>query len=99
MQIAVLCIGENNNEFKTIINNYVNADFFNVSESPSLIERSIVLNKLSNYDLVITSIHKSNENAWKSYKISNNTDLLLQALSARKDVILSIFANHIVLIH
>jgi len=93
LQIAVLCIGENNNEFQTIIKNYVNADFFNVSESPSLIERSIVLNKLSSYDLVITSIHKSNENAWKSYKISNNTDLLLQALSARKDVILSIFAN------
>ena len=52
-----------------------------------------MLNKLSSYNLVIASVHKSDANAWKPYHISQNVDVLLQSIALSHKVILSIFAN------
>ena len=93
LKIAVLSIGDEASAFQATLNHYKDIDSFNISESPSIIDRAVILNKLSRYNLVIISIHKSNKNAWKSYEINNSTDLLIQAISSRQDVVLSVFAN------
>ena len=92
-RIASVNIGENTSGFQQMLSNYTQISFFNTSEKPTIIERALLLNKLSKYDVVIVSVHKSNANAWKPYKISKSTDLLLQAISTRHKTILTIFAN------
>ena len=52
-----------------------------------------LLDQLSKYNLVIVSVHKSNANAWKDFKISKNTDIFLQTIALQSKVVLSVFAN------
>ena len=91
LRIASVSIGEETTDFEQILGNYAQINFFNISEKPTIIERAVLLNKLSKYDIVIVSVHKSNANAWKSYKIRNSTALLIQAIASRYKMILTIF--------
>lgn len=49
--------------------------------------------KLKDYDYVIIGLHKSNETAYKSFKISNNSKQIIQAISAQNPTILSLFGS------
>ena len=68
-------------------------DHFHISEQHTDNERKELLKKLSSYNLVIASVHKSNVHAWKSYHIHKNTDVLLQTLGMQSKVVLTVFAN------
>jgi len=48
---------------------------------------------LSEYNLVIVGIHKSNASAWKSYKLSKKTDLFVQKIAVQSKVVVSVFAS------
>ena len=93
MKIASLSIGESGTIFQSILSKYASVDHFHISEQHSDDERKELLKKLSSYNLVLTSVHKSNLHAWKSYHIHKNTDVLLQTLGMQSKVVLTVFAN------
>lgn len=93
LKIATVSIGENGNAFQTMLSKYAKLDHFQISEEHSDAERKELLQKLGEYNLVLASVHKSNANAWKSYHIHKNTDLLLQTLGMQSKVVLTVFAN------
>ena len=93
LKIASLVIGESGNSFQMMLNNYAAVDSFSISENANIKQQAIILDKLSEYNLVIVSIHKSNANAWKDYKILKNTDIFLQTIALQSKVVLTIFAN------
>ena len=93
LKIASLTIGEKGTFFQQTLNKYSRVDTFSVNINASIKEQAIILNKLSKYNLVIVSVHKSNANAWKSYKISKSVDIFIQTIAMQSKVILSVFAN------
>jgi beta-N-acetylhexosaminidase len=93
LKIASLSIGESANSFQKMLNNYSRVDSFSISENATIKEQAVILDKISSYNLVIVSVHKSNANAWKDYKISKNTDIFLQTIALQSKVVLTIFAN------
>ena len=93
LKIASLSIGESGNSFQKMLNNYSRVDSFSISENAFIKDQAVILDKLSSYNLVIVSVHKSNANAWKDYTISKNTDIFLQTIALQSKVVLTIFAN------
>ena len=93
LKIASLSIGESGTVFQSVLSKYVSVDHFHISEQHTDDERKDLLKKLSSYNLVLASVHKSNVHAWKSYHIHKNTDVLLQTLGMQSKVILTVFAN------
>ena len=93
LKIASLTIGEKGTFFQQTLNKYSRVDTFSVNINAYIKEQAIILNKLSKYNLVIVSVHKSNANAWKSYKISKSVDIFIQTIAMQSKVILSVFAN------
>ena len=93
LKIASLSIGESGTIFQSTLSKYALVDHFHISEQHTDNERKELLKKLSSYNLVIASVHKSNVHAWKSYHIHKNTDVLLQTLGMQSKVVLTVFAN------
>ena len=93
LKIAAVCIGENSDEYQQMIKRYAKVDVFKISENHTEQDRNQLLLKLSEYNLVLASVHKSDKNPWKSYRINQDTDLFLQTLGIQSKVILSVFAN------
>lgn len=57
------------------------------------IKSATEVSKLKDYDYVIIGLHKSNETAYKSYKISDASKSILKAVSAQNPTILSVFGS------
>ncbi|MGC6429376.1 MAG: glycoside hydrolase family 3 N-terminal domain-containing protein [Flavobacteriales bacterium] len=93
LKIAAVCIGENFTLYQNTINNYAPVDFYYLNENHTPQQRKDLLIKLSDYNLVLASVHKSNKNPWKNYNINQDVDLFLQTLAIQSKVILSVFAN------
>ena len=93
LKIASLTIGEKSIDFQKTLNYYTKVDTFSISEDADIKSQAYILDKLSKYNLVIVSVHKSNANAWKDYKISKNTDIFLQTIALQSKVVVTIFAN------
>jgi len=93
LQIASVSIGKNASAFQEMLSNYAPVKHFTISAMASIGEQAILLNKLSKYNLVIASVHKSNKSAWESYKITRDVDILLQSIALQNKVIVPIFAN------
>lgn len=51
------------------------------------------IERLSAYDAVIVGLHKSNETAYKSYKISQKTKDLIQAIAKKQPTVLTLFGS------
>ena len=93
LKIASLSIGKQFNSFQESLNLYAKVDTFSINEGADIKNQALVLDQLSEYNLVIVSVHKSNANAWKDFKISKNTDIFLQTIALQSKVVLSVFAN------
>ena len=93
LKIASLSIGEKSFAFQEKLNYYTKVDSFSISEDADIKSQALILDKLSKYNLVIVSVHKSNANAWKDYKISKNTDIFLQTIALQSKVVVTVFAN------
>lgn len=93
LNLAVVCIGENSLPYEEMISRYAPLKIFHLAEEHTEEERINLLRELQPFNLVIASVHKSNKNAWKSYRIQKNTDLFLQTLALQSKVVLSVFAN------
>jgi beta-N-acetylhexosaminidase len=93
LKIASLVIGERNvNDFQNELSLYHQVDHFNVMELESK-KNADLLDTLRTYNTIIVSIHKSNKNPWKSYKISAGTKDMISNLTKDNKVILTVFAN------
>ena len=93
LRIASVSIGESSADFQSMLSNYAPTTHFTISEKTTTSEQAVLLNKLAKFNLVIASVHKSNANAWKSYKIDKKTDILLQSIALQSKVVVSVFAN------
>ena len=93
LNIASVCIGELSSDFQSTLSKYAKVDHFNISENASDKQKEELLSKLSKYNLVLVGIHKSNENAWKSYKFSKDVDLFVQKIAVQSKTIVTVFAN------
>jgi len=93
LKIASVSIGEESIDFQKTLEYYAPIHHFTISEKASASEQAVLLKDLSEFNLVIASVHKSNANAWKSYKIAKETDILLQSIALQSKVVVSIFAN------
>jgi|TARA_B110000196_G_scaffold145126_1_gene125603 beta-N-acetylhexosaminidase len=93
LKIASITIGENSEKFREMLSNYTPITHFTIEENPSSEMQRELLDKLIGFNLVIASIHQSNENPWKAHKIDRNTDLFLQTLAIQSKVVVSVFAN------
>ena len=93
LRVASVSIGEESIDFHKTLEYYAPISHFSISEKASASEQAFLLQKLSEFNLVIASVHKSNANPWKSYKITKETDILLQSIALQSKVVVSIFAN------
>tara|TARA_B100001741_G_scaffold109231_1_gene89930 strand:+ start:4054 stop:6966 length:2913 start_codon:yes stop_codon:yes gene_type:complete len=93
LKIASVTIGEDGTEFQSTLSKYSKIDHFTLKENFSKVQEKELLSKLSDYNLVLVGIHKSNTSAWTSYKFSKNTDLFVQKIAVQSKVVVSVFAN------
>ena len=93
LRIANVSIGEDAPFFQAMLNNYTSVAAFSISENATLAEQSLLLSKLSDYNLVIASVHKPNKSAWESHKITKSTDVLLQSIALQSKLVVSVFSN------
>ena len=93
LKVASVSIGKDSQYFQDMLSNYAPVTHFAISEKATASEQAILLNKLSKFNLVIASIHKSNANAWQSYKISKSTDIFLQSVALQSNIVIPVFAN------
>ena len=91
LRIAAVSIGEDGSSFQKMLSNYAPVTHFSISEKATATEQAVLLNRLSKFNLVIASVHKSNANAWESYKIDKNVDIFLQSIALQSKVVLSVF--------
>lgn len=93
LKIASLSIGEGGvNEFQNTLSLYSKVDHFTIKELESK-KNADLLDTLRQYNTIIVSIHKSNKNPWKSYKIGAGTKDMISNLAMKNKVILTVFAN------
>ena len=93
LRIASVSIGEQANDFQTMLSNYASITHFTIAEKATISQQAVLLNELSKYNLVIVSVHKSNANAWKSYEIDRKADIFMQSIAMQSKVVVPIFAN------
>ena len=93
LKIASLSIGKNGTEFQSTLSKYAKVDHYTIKENASSEEKGGILSKLSEYNMVLVGIHKSNANAWKSYKFSKKTDLFIQKIAVQSKVVVNVFAS------
>ncbi|MGB0176387.1 MAG: glycoside hydrolase family 3 N-terminal domain-containing protein, partial [Owenweeksia sp.] len=77
------------NEFAQTLKYYAQVDHFRLKEN----NETELINKLSQYDLVIMGVYTSNDNPWKSYKVSSSIKTFVKRLSLQNKIILNLFAN------
>ena len=93
LKIASVSIGEESEYFTAMLSNYSPIQHFTINKNPDSKLRKEMLDQLAEYNLVIASIHQSNENPWKKHNIERNTDLFLQTLSVQSKLVVTLFSN------
>ena len=87
-KIAYVKLGDSDNDdFINILKKYTKVDVVSGNKLDDL------MSNLKPYNLVIIGFHKSNANAWKSYKFKEQDLVWLQEIARAKDVILDVFAS------
>lgn len=94
LKIATISVGNRNDTvFRKRMNDYAASDHFDVSESPTSTETSNMLNKTADHNLVVITLHKSNDSPFKSYTFSSAAKSFVKAIQQKKKVIVCVFAN------
>ena len=87
-KIAYIKLGDSDNfSFTNTLKKYTQID---IIKEENL---TVLLQKLKSYNTVIIGYHKSNENPWKSFKMSSEELYKLQEISKNNNVILDVFAS------
>lgn len=90
LKIASVAIGESaGNTFQARLKDYADVACFTATEE----NVSSLVSKLSGYNLVLISVHKSNDSPFKSYTISSPVRDFVKTVSSQRKTIVSVFAN------
>lgn len=93
LNIASLSIGnEGENHFQQTLDLYTNITHYS-SEDISKDDTIKLLKNLSQHNLVIVGIHKSDKHPWKKYDIDAATKSFIAKLQEKTKVVLTVFAN------
>lgn len=93
-RIAALAIGdEPNNRFQRMLGRYAPVSLYGIDKYHSPEGAGMMIQALSDYDVVIVSIHKNSFFVSRNYGINGKTIELVKTLARQQDVILSLFAN------
>lgn len=91
---AILTIGAQTDEvFSRYFNYYTPASAFRLADNPDSGALSAVEKELNAFNLVVVTLHKSNQSPWKSYKIAESIPPFLERLCRRWPVVAVVFAN------
>lgn len=91
---AILTIGSQNDEvLSRYFNYYVPAAVFRLPDNPDSGALEAAERDLKPFNLVVVTLHKSNQSPWKSYKIAESIPPFLERLCRRKPVVAVVFAN------
>ncbi len=95
LKIAAVSIGDagNPNHFHKTLNLYTQVSSFELSEDFTQADAEKLSRDLKDFNLVIVSLHKSNVNPFKSYKMNAATKTLVGRIATEKTVILNVFSN------
>ena len=93
-RIAALSIGEKpGNRFHAMLNRYASVSTYGIDKTHTPDRALQVMQELEKYDLVIVSLQNNSMFVSSDYGITPESIDLIQTLSRKKDVILSLFAN------
>ncbi len=93
-RIAALAVGdESGNAFQQMVWQYHPASLYSIEKEHTQTEADRLLEKLSEYELVIVSVHRNSIFSSRRYGLSESTVDLVKALSQNRKVILTLFAN------
>lgn len=93
-KLAVLRLGsDSNNVFANTLNLYAPVEVFTLANEFSETDAQKMLTSLKGFDPIIISIHKSDKNPWKSFKITEAEKNLIVKASYEHRVILDVFAS------
>lgn len=93
-KIALVRLGNDVDEqFGQSLNLYTQVDTFDAKEDRNTSNDADLLKKLKAYSTVIVSIHKSDKNPWRPYKIYQGDQDFIQKLSSQNKTIITLFAN------
>lgn len=91
---ALVRLGNDTDEaFANTLNLYTQVDVYDLSEDRNTNNDADLLRKLKNYSKVFISIHKSDKNPWRPYKIYQGDQDFIKKLSAQNTCIITLFAN------
>lgn len=94
LRIAALSIGSSTeNPFQAMMANYAPTAMYAVSKNHSAAEARNILEKLSDYNLVVISIQNNSMFPGRNYGINASVIELVETLISSHNVILNIFAN------
>ena len=93
-KIAALSIGSpSGNHFQSVLGHYAPVSQFSISKDHSPEQASRTIRGLSNYDLVIISVHNNSFFLSQNYGINQQTIGLINTIAKETNVILALFAN------
>jgi beta-N-acetylhexosaminidase len=94
LKIASIAIGETGrNHFQKHLEKYTTVKHHFVSSIPSAGEIQTIKSQIKNFNLIIISIHKTNETPSKNFGISKETVDFINEIRKTKTVILDVFGN------
>ncbi len=77
--------------FQQTLDNYATMDHYQVSKTPSEVDKQLILNNLGSKNLVIIGLHNLNTKPKENYGITNQAIDLVVNLASRTKVILTVF--------
>ncbi len=93
-KLAVVTLGTDSNRvFSNTLNLYANTEVFGLPNEFEEAEAQKMLNAIKGYDPIIISVHKSDKNPWKSFKITEAEKNFIVKASFSHQVILDVFAS------
>ena len=94
LKVASVIIGDTSqNTFQKRLNDYMHVDLFSLSTTPTKLQISNLLNKLTAYNLTIVSVHKTNNSPKANYGVTTRVVDLINQIRTNNKIILDIFAN------
>lgn len=93
-KFALVRLGNDTDEaFAQTLQLYAPIDVYDMPEDRNTAKDIELLRKLKEYNTVFISVHKSDKNPWRPYKIYQGDQDLIQKISEQNKSILTLFAN------
>ncbi|MBN2682993.1 MAG: serine hydrolase [Bacteroidales bacterium] len=94
LKIASVVIGDKKfNSYQKTLSLYTNVEHFSISKTITPEESTVLLKKLSAYNLVIVGFHGTNRSVGKNFGITSQSIDFVSKLANMNNVIISVFAN------